>query len=104
MMHKSNQDHAAHVAGKPDAASGATRPPDYVMRLSQLGSFFPTRLSFLRVLLRDLAAQAGNGCWAVWDMDANGHGHGVLSITLDDHVFSLIAYTALLTPNTALTA
>jgi len=98
MMHKSSQDHAAHVAGKPDAASGATRPPDYVMRLSQLGSFFPTRLSFLRVLLRDLAAQAGNGCWAVWDMDANGHGYGVLSITLDDHVFSLIAYTAPLDP------
>ena len=34
----------------------ALRDPDRVMRLTQLGAMFPTRLSFLRSLMRRLAA------------------------------------------------
>jgi hypothetical protein len=30
------------------------RPPEYVMRLTRLGSFHRTRLSFMRAMLRDL--------------------------------------------------
>ena len=35
------------------------RPPDQVMRLSRMGSFFPTRLSFMRSLLRRLSDSVG---------------------------------------------
>ena len=31
------------------------RPASEVMKLARLGSFFPTRLSFMRVLLRQLS-------------------------------------------------
>ncbi|MEM9676951.1 MAG: hypothetical protein AAF890_02740 [Pseudomonadota bacterium] len=86
--------------GRPLTQDSANmRAPDDVMRLSQLGSFFPTRLSFLRVLLRDLAKEEANGHWAAWSMDDAGYGHAVYSITLDGHVFSLIAYTAALDPD-----
>lgn len=33
------------------------RPPDTVMRLSRLGSFHQSRISFMRVLLRRLASE-----------------------------------------------
>ena len=33
------------------------RPPEQVMRLARLGSAHPTRLSFLRVLLRRMQAE-----------------------------------------------
>ncbi len=34
----------------------ALRPPSQVMRLSRMGSFFATRLSFMRVMVRELKA------------------------------------------------
>ena len=68
------------------------RPPAEVMRLARLGAMFPTRLSFLRVLLRDLAAQGGRPDWTRWDIDSRGHGTAVCSITLDGRVWSLVAY------------
>ncbi|MEM1039055.1 MAG: hypothetical protein AAGI12_06245 [Pseudomonadota bacterium] len=82
---------------QPFTQNGAyMRAPDDVMRLSQLGSFFPTRLSFLRLLLRDLAEDDANGIWTDWSMDDAGYGHAVYSVRLDGYVFSLIAHTAAL--------
>jgi len=47
------------MMAKPDAiphiAQTALRPADEVMRLKRLGSFFPTRLSFMRSLIRQMA-------------------------------------------------
>ena len=35
------------------------RPPEVVMRLKRMGQFFPTRLSFLRVLMRSIGGHCG---------------------------------------------
>ena len=68
------------------------RVPERVMRLSQLGAMFPTRLSFLRVLLRDLANGGARPDWRVWELDGDGFGHAVCTIDLDGGTWSLIAF------------
>lgn len=71
----------------------ALRSPDDVMRLSRMGSFFPTRLSFLRSLLRKLAHDHVQLSWPVFDMDEHGHGDAVVSLELDGHAYSLVAFS-----------
>ena len=63
----------------------ALRPPEEVMRLARMGSMFPTRLSFLRSLIRRLAAEKVTVTRAVWQMDAGGFGHAVYSLRLGGH-------------------
>ncbi|APE44238.1 hypothetical protein BOO69_13145 [Sulfitobacter alexandrii] len=67
------------------------RPPDEVMRLSRLGAMFPTRLSFLRSLLRRLAADGVTVARPVWRMDAAGFGHAVYTLRLGGHPYALVA-------------
>ncbi len=67
------------------------RPPAQVMRLERMGAMFPTRLSFLRVLTRNLAADGAQLTRPVWNIDAEGYGEAVYSITLGGHTYSLVA-------------
>lgn len=67
------------------------RPPEQVMRLARMGASFPTRLSFLRVLLRALSAQNANVTRPVWKIDKNGFGHAVYTVALGGHSYSLVA-------------
>ncbi|MEM1236737.1 MAG: hypothetical protein AAGI10_07190 [Pseudomonadota bacterium] len=69
------------------------RPADEVMTLARLGVMQPTRLSFLRVLMRDLARMEAQVTRPIWSMDAKGHGHAVYSVTLAGHTYSLIAFS-----------
>ncbi|MGJ8544481.1 MAG: hypothetical protein ACSHWZ_03480 [Sulfitobacter sp.] len=69
----------------------ALRPPDQVMRLSRMGAMFPTRLSFLRSLMRRLATDNVQVTRPVWQMDAHGFGRAVYSLRLGGHVYSLVA-------------
>ena len=75
------------------------RPPDDVMRLERLGSFFPTRLSFMRVLIRRLAYEQAALKRPVWDMDDDGFGQAVYSIDYGGYTYSLIAYSNRLAPD-----
>ncbi|WP_231582039.1 hypothetical protein [Puniceibacterium sp. IMCC21224] len=61
------------------------------MRLHRMGAAFPTRLSFLRVLLRRLASEGASMHRPVWNIDAKGHGHAVYTIPLGGHDYSLVA-------------
>ncbi|MEO1704396.1 MAG: hypothetical protein AAFR50_03530, partial [Pseudomonadota bacterium] len=74
-------------------AALALRDPGRVMSLAHLGVMQPTRLSFLRVLMRNLAALKAVVTRPVWEMDAEGHGHGVYAVTLAGHTYSLIAFS-----------
>jgi len=58
------------------------RNPDKVMRLSRIGLMFPTRLSFLRSLIRRLAAEQVVVDRRVREMEAEGFGHAIYSLTL----------------------
>lgn len=74
------------------------RSPDTVMRLSRMGSMFPTRLSFLRSLMRRLVAENVTVTRPVWEMCADGFGHGVYAVTLGGHTYSLVAVSTDLPP------
>ena len=71
----------------------ALRSPDLVMKLDRLGSFFPTRLSFMRTIIRWLRQENITVTRPVWDIDENGFGRAVYSLTLCGYTYSLIAYT-----------
>lgn len=67
------------------------RPPSEVMRLARMGSMFPTRLSFLRTLMRRLSAERADVSTPVWRIDAAGFGHAVITVPLGGHIYSLVA-------------
>ena len=74
------------------------RPPSKVMRLSRMGSMFPTRLSFLRSLTRRLAAENVKVTRPVWEMCENGYGRAVYSLDLGGYTYSLVAISNDLPP------
>ena len=74
------------------------RPPSKVMRLRRMGAMFPTRLSFLRTLMRDLAAENVSVARPVWEMDDEGYGHAVYSVRLGGFDYSLVAISTDLPP------
>ena len=75
------------------------RTPDIVMRLRRLGAAFPTRLSFLRTLLRRLSSDRAAVTRPVWNMCPDGYGHAVYSVTLGGHTYSLVAVSNPLSPD-----
>jgi hypothetical protein len=68
------------------------RDPDTVMRLARMGASHPTRLSFMRVLLRGLR----RGGWRIerteWAVDAAGVGHAVYRASGQGQTYSLVAF------------
>ena len=74
------------------------RPPSQEMRLARMGAMFPTRLSFLRSLMRQLAAEEVTVSRPVWEMDAEGFGHAVYALTLGGYRYSLVAVSTDLPP------
>lgn len=67
------------------------RAPDTVMRLARMGAMMPTRLSFLRVLVRRLCAERAQITRPLWEMSADGYGRAVYSVDLGGHTYSLVA-------------
>lgn len=68
------------------------RPPSTVMRLDRMGSFFPTRLSFMRSLVRRLNEEGAEVTRPVWEINEQGYGRAVYSVTLGGRVYSLVAF------------
>ncbi len=66
------------------------RDPDIIMKLSRLGSFHQSRLSFLRSFLNEFKD------WDykkdLFDLDKNGYGTAVYSFKKNERVYSLICF------------
>ncbi|MEM8592204.1 MAG: hypothetical protein AAGF13_06720 [Pseudomonadota bacterium] len=77
--------------GSPFPSQLPLRPADEVMTLKRLGVMQPTRLSFLRVLMRNL--QGAKVTRPVWNMDEAGHGHAVYTVDFKGHAYSLVAFS-----------
>ncbi|MEM9583361.1 MAG: hypothetical protein AAGA08_09625 [Pseudomonadota bacterium] len=75
------------------------RPASSVMRLARMGAMFPTRLSFLRTLMRKLSAENVQVTRPVWAMDEEGYGHAVYSLDLGGFTYSLVAFSNRLDPD-----
>ena len=84
-------------AGKPANTSGL-RPPDEVMCLPRMGSAHPTRLSFMRQLIRNLQAGRVKVERELWRMDSQGYGEAVYGFELDGFRYGFCAFTAPLDP------
>ena len=68
------------------------RPPAQVMRLSRLGVLHQSRLSFMRVLTRRMAAEEWTFTRPVFEIDAQGVGHAVYTATGPERSYSLVAF------------
>ena len=75
------------------------RPPEQVMRLERMGAFFPTRLSFMRSLIRGLAREQVIVSRPIWNIDDQGYGHAVYRLQYGGHVYSLVAFALSLPPD-----
>jgi hypothetical protein len=82
----------------PDVPQAPLRPPGEVMRLARMGAFFPTRLSFMRSLIRRLHDEGAEVTRPVWEINAEGYGRAVYSVPLGGHVYSLVAFSTPLAP------
>ena len=74
------------------------RSPNNVMTLSRLGSSFPSRLSFMRILIRRLIKGRSKLKVLSKELDWAGYGSMVLSLSLDNRTYSLIGYTQPIAP------
>ena len=70
----------------------AKRDPARVMRLSRLGSFHQSRLSFMRVLVRRMTRENWTFSRPEFEFDDKGVGHAVYCAHTPDRTYSLIAF------------
>jgi hypothetical protein len=70
----------------------ALRSPDVVMRLDRLGASYPTRLSFLRTLMRRAARERWNVGRAEWTISDAGYGHALYSVETQRQTYCLVAF------------
>lgn len=68
------------------------RPAEDVMRLARMGCSHPTRLSFLRSMLRRLRQEKWIVDRPIWEVDASGTGHAVYRTHCGDRTYSLVAF------------
>ncbi len=68
------------------------RPPDQVMKLDRMGSTHPTRLSFLRQLLRRIKAEGWRFDKPLWDIDDKGVGRAIYRAIGPIRTYSLVAF------------
>ncbi len=74
------------------------RPPSAVMRLARMGAFHQTRISFMRSLLRRIAAEYWRLTRPVFDLDKDGYGTVVYRVEMPAGVCSLVAFSDELSP------
>jgi hypothetical protein len=79
-------------------ASAFRRNPNEVMRLARMGCSHPTRLSFLRQLLRRMQAEGWHFDRPIWDIDTNGVGRAVYRAIGPVRTYSLVAFAHDLPP------
>lgn len=74
------------------------RDPDRVMRLDRMGAAFPTRLSFMRSLVRRMAREKWRFEKLRFDVDENGFGTSVFAVHTPERTYSLLVFTHDLPP------
>ncbi|HET6622153.1 MAG TPA: hypothetical protein VFG64_19595 [Dongiaceae bacterium] len=76
----------------PSQAGALRRSPGEVMRLARMGCSHPTRLSFLRCLLRRMQDERWRFDRPVWRIDPAGVGHAVYRAIGPVRTYSLVAF------------
>ena len=68
------------------------------MRLSRMGAAFPTRLSFMRSLVRRMTRENWRFEKVRFDVDEHGFGTSVLAVHTPDRTYSILVFTHDLPP------
>ena len=76
-----------------DIDSDFMRTPEKVMRLERMGSSFPTRLSFMRTLIRRMSKENWRFERTLREVDKDGYGVSIYSVTTPNRTYSLVAFT-----------
>ena len=76
----------------------ALRPPSQVMRLDRMGAAFPTRLSFLRALLRNLIRDGWRFERPLWRIDDAGVGRAIYRAIGPQRTYCLVCFSQELPP------
>ena len=76
-----------------DSEADFMRSPEKVMRLDRMGSSFPTRLSFMRTLIRRMSKENWQFKRTLRKVDKDGYGVSVYSAITPKRTYSLIAFT-----------
>ena len=74
------------------------RPPEQVARLDRMGSFFQTRISFMRTLVRRMHREEWRFTTGLFDLDENGYGRVVHVVHTPHGDFSFVAFSHHLDP------
>ena len=74
------------------------RSPETVMRLDRMGASFPTRISFMRRLIRLLSAEKAQVAEFAFEIDEEGYGHAVYAVPFGGYTYSLVAFSTPLEP------
>ncbi|MFD1881627.1 hypothetical protein [Paracoccus pacificus] len=90
-MRQASDDETGFDTAAPAGGIGP-RPAATVMRLARMGSAHPTRLSFLRVMLRRMRAEHWRFDRPLWQIDANGVGRAVYRAIGPQRIYSLVAF------------
>ena len=69
------------------------RLPEHAMRLERMGSAHPTRLSFLRIMLRRMQQQGWRYDRMSFDLNTQGVGHAVYTLHGPQRSYSLVAFS-----------
>ncbi|MFT5484273.1 MAG: hypothetical protein ACI9GW_002936 [Halieaceae bacterium] len=69
------------------------RPSDLVMDLKRLGSFYPTRLSFMRSLLRRVFRENWKIETTVFDLDDQAYGTAIYEVSTTHGEFSFVIFS-----------
>ncbi len=83
---------------EPHVSTVPARAPEIVMRLARMGAAHPTRLSFLRTLLRRAETEQWQITRPVWSIGADGFGHAVYQVDTPESTLSLVAFSTYLAP------
>ena len=76
-----------------DNESDFMRSPEKVMRLDRMGSSFPTRLSFMRTLIRRMAREHWKFERTRREVDKDGYGLSIYAVTTPHRTYSLVGFT-----------
>ena len=72
------------------------REPSEIMKLSRLGSFHQSKLSFLRSFIREF--KDWNYKRNIFDLDKNGYGTAVYSLEKNQKSYSLVCFAQYINP------
>ena len=73
-----------------------SQSPDELMKLKNLGSYHPTRLSFSRQLINEMCKKNWSFNIFEWKINKEGKGHSILTVNTKENLYSFVIFSHLI--------